>query len=253
MSVNKKSFAVFLVVLGAAIQLISAQEATPPVIQKAGSAEYEISPERFDYLVREDFFTGLGGDRKAFDRAMKLCEDTLGKNPQHAAAMVWHGAGVIFMAGKAFQSKEIAKGIDLWQRGLKEMNDAVALQPDNINILIPRGATLLPASRHGPDPAASKAMLQTGVADYEKVLQQQKPNFQKLSTHAKGELLSGLADGWYRLGDLDKSRAYLRQITRDCAGSAYAVRASDWLETKDSSALQQKSKTMSCIGCHHGP
>src|SRR4051794_18787746 len=48
--------------------------------------------ERFDFLVREDFFAGLAGDREKFQRAMKLCEDTLAKNPKHADAMVWHGS-----------------------------------------------------------------------------------------------------------------------------------------------------------------
>src|SRR5262249_33619143 len=103
-----------------------------------------------------------------------------------------------------------------------------------------------------PDPVAAKELLKTGVADYEKVLQLQKPYFQKLSLHDKGELLSGLADAWYRLGDLDKSRAYWQQITTDCAGSAYAQRSIEWLGTRDGATLQQKSKTLSCIGCHTG-
>ena len=34
--------------------------------------------ERFDNQVRADMFAGLAGDATAMDRAMKLCEETLG-------------------------------------------------------------------------------------------------------------------------------------------------------------------------------
>ena len=39
--------------------------------------------ERFDYVVRNDFFAGLSGNRAALDRAMKKCEETLAANPKH--------------------------------------------------------------------------------------------------------------------------------------------------------------------------
>jgi len=238
------------VALGGVIPCFSAQNTASPPKDTVADAGTETS--RFHDLVRDDFFAGLRGDHEAFERAMKLCQETLGKNPQHAQAMVWHGSGLLFLSGQAFQANDIAKGLDRWQDGLKEMDDAVALEPDNLAVLIPRGASLLAASRYDPDPAAAKELLKTGVADYEKVLQLQKPYFQELSVHDKGELLSGLADGWYRLGDLNKSRAYWQQITKDCARSAYAQRASQWLKTRDDAALQQKSKNLSCIGCHTG-
>ena len=99
--------------------------------------------KRFDFLVREDIFAGLAGDRARFDKAMKLCEETLAKNPKHAEAMVWHGGGVFTRAGWAFQAGDMRKGGELWRKGLDEMNAAVALEPDNIGVLIPRAAVLL--------------------------------------------------------------------------------------------------------------
>jgi pentatricopeptide repeat protein len=44
--------------------------------------------------VRQDFFDGIRGDAAALDRAQKLCEDTLAKDPDHAEALVWHGAAL---------------------------------------------------------------------------------------------------------------------------------------------------------------
>ena len=239
------------VALGAVIPCFSAQNNTSRPKETVADSGMETS--RFHDLVRYDFFAGLGGDREAFDRAMKLCEETLAQNPRHAQAMVWHGSGLLFLSGQAFQRNDMSTGFDLWQRGLKQMSDAVAQQPDDLTVLVPRGATLLSVSKYDPDPASMQEILKTGVADFEKVLQLQQPYFQKLSQHEKGELLSGLADGWCRLGDLHKSRQYLRQVIQDCAGSEYARRASDFLKINDATEFQQKCKSLSCIGCHTAP
>ena len=85
--------------------------------------------ERFDFKVREDFFKGFAGDRAAFDRGMKTCEDILATNPKHAEALVWHGGGVFYQSGQLFAKGDATKGMELYNRGLKEMEDAVALGP----------------------------------------------------------------------------------------------------------------------------
>src|SRR2546430_2267685 len=96
--------------------------------------------ERFDMLVRADFFAGFAGDEARLQKAMALCERTLAENPNHAEALVWHGGGTLFSAGQAFQKGDLALGGQRWERGLKEMSDAVVLQPENVGVLIPRGA-----------------------------------------------------------------------------------------------------------------
>jgi len=200
--------------------------------------------KRFDFLVREDIFAGLAGDRARFDKAMKLCEETLAKNPKHAEAMVWHGGGVFTRASWAFQAGDMRKGGELWRKGLDEMNAAVALEPDNIGVLIPRAAVLLEASKHVPLPAAARELLETAVSDYEKVLRLQQSYFDKLSTHARGELLSALGSGWYRLGDMNKAEHYFKRLAKECAGTLFAEKAQFWLEKKT------LSKNQSCSGCH---
>jgi tetratricopeptide (TPR) repeat protein len=200
--------------------------------------------KRFDFLVREDIFAGLAGDRARFDKAMKLCEETLAKNPKHSEAMVWHGGGVLTRAGWAFQAGDMRKGGELWRKGLDEMNAAVALEPDNIGVLIPRAAVLLEASKHVPVPAAAIELLETAVKDYEKVLRLQQSYFDKLSTHSRCELLSALGSGWHRLGDLNKAEHYFKRLAKEGAGTPYADKAQFWLEKK---TLPQNQ---SCSGCH---
>ncbi|MFL6213226.1 MAG: hypothetical protein ACJ74J_04950 [Blastocatellia bacterium] len=216
--------------------------ATP---QKNESAAERHARERFDFLVRDDFFAGLAGDSVAFERAMKTCAETLARNPRHAEALVWHGGGLIFRAGHLFQAGDVQQGLQTWSRGLKEMDDAIALEPDNVGVLIPRGATLLVVSRFAKPETESRRLLQLAIGDYEKVLHIQTGTFAKLSGHARGELLFGLAEGYQRLGDEAKAGAYFRRLADEAQGSARQQQAKTYLETG-----KLVASTQSCVGCH---
>ena len=194
--------------------------------------------------------TACYGDQVAFDRGMKSCADTLAKKPLYAPALSWQGCGFLYQSGHAFQAGDIQKGMDLWQRGLKEMNAAVDLQPENLQVIIPRGATFLGIAKYDPDRAEGRGLLKTGVADFEKTLQREQAIFATLSVHSRGELLSGLASGYLQLGEREKALPYLNQIIRDLPESAYATRASELLLIADPAALKHKARAMSCIGCH---
>jgi tetratricopeptide (TPR) repeat protein len=201
--------------------------------------------ERFDFAVRGDFFAGFAGDAERFARAMARCDQELAKNPSHPEALVWRGAGLMFQAGQAFQGGDVPTGMDLWQRGLGEMNRAVALAPDDVAVRIPRGATLFEVSRQTP-PAQGAPLLKLALEDYEHTLELQgKANgFAKLSPHAKGELLFGLADGWARAGDAQKARDYFTRLTKEAADSGRTSYAQAWLDGKP------PANPGRCVGCH---
>jgi len=198
---------------------------------------------RFDMEVRADFFAAFSGDMVRFERGMARCEEELAKNPNHAEAMVWHGSGVFFRAGMAFQKGDIQNGMALYQRGLGEMQHAVEIAPDNVGVRIPRGAVLLEASRQMPE-AQAKSLVQIGVTDFEHVLKLQESYFATLSDHAKGELLFGLADGWARLGEKPKAMEYFTRLTKDASGSGRSTYAKAWLDGTP------PASTGRCVGCH---
>jgi len=210
-----------------------------------GAAAVAAGAERFDYLVRADFFAGFGGDRAAFDRAMKTCQDALASNPKHAEAMVWHGSGTFFLSGQAFQKGDFAKGGELWERGLGEMDQAVTLAPEKVGVLIPRGATLITATRSIPGPERMRPLLEKGVADYEKAYRLQQPYFDTLSGHARGELLFGLAEGNSRLGNKDAARLNFERLVAIGPTSGHEPEAKEWLATGNITSRQ-----VSCSGCH---
>src|SRR5690242_4634327 len=202
--------------------------------------------ERFDYVVRADFFAGLAGNRAALDRAMEKCEETLAANPKHAEAMVWHGSGTFYLSGVAAQSGDFVKTAELYKKGLEEMAAAVALAPDNVGVVIPRGATLLIASRNVPGDNG-KELLRMGLADYEHVYQLQSSRFDKLSGHARGELLFGLAEGYERAGDRDQARHWFEKLAAvDDPENGHLSQARAYL------ANGNLSGTVNCVGCHVG-
>jgi tetratricopeptide (TPR) repeat protein len=182
------------------------------------------APERFDDRVRADFFDGLRGDEAAMARAMKLCEDALAKDPKHAEAMVWHGAGIIARSRDAFRTGDKAHGIELYSKGLAEMDNAVTLAPDDVGVRIPRGAVLLAMAPFVPEPEKTK-LLERGISDYERTYELQKDYFPKLTLHAREQLLYGLTDGYANLGKPDKAQTYFEQMKVAAAGSELLPRA----------------------------
>jgi tetratricopeptide (TPR) repeat protein len=205
-----------------------------------------LAQQRFDDLVRGDFFAGVSGNKEALDRGMKKTEEILANEPNHAEAKVWHGSGLMTRSGEAFQKGDFQNGMSLWQQALKEMEQAVQLDPTNVGVLIPRGAVLITASRFTP-PEMGKPILEVGVADFEKVLKLQEAYFSSLGTHPRGELLTGIAEGWSRLGNQDKARQYFERIASELSGSVYEQKARAWLENKP----EVKSPAFfNCSGCH---
>jgi len=210
------------------------------------TAGLAVAQERYDMIVRQDFFAGFAGNEEALQRGMKATEETLAKDPNHAEARVWHGTGVLFSSGLAFQKGDPQNGMKLWQLGLAEMEKAVRLAPDNVGVLIPRGAALITATRFTP-PDFGRPALETGVADFEKVLKLQEPRFSQLGLHPRGELLTGIADGWSRLGNEGKAREYFKRIAVELKGSVYEQKARAWLDNKPEA---KAPAFFNCSGCH---
>jgi tetratricopeptide (TPR) repeat protein len=230
---------VLLVTAGAIAYFIGFLSTSRPAPAQTPAAEV-----RFDIKVREDFFAGLAGDAERLARGMKICETVLASNPKDADALVWHGAGIYFQAGQAFRSGNQAKGMELWTRGMKEMQTAVELAPDDPGTRIPRGATLLAGSRFMPE-AMAQPLLKDALGDYEHIYELQKPYFATIGTHPRGELLFGLAEGYSRFGNAEKAQLYFERIKSDLPNTLYAKRADLWLSTKSLPANQT-----GCVGCH---
>jgi len=210
------------------------------------AAGFLIGQERFDLKVRNYFFAGFAGDQASLATGMKMCEDALAADAKNAEALVWHGSGLFYQAGQAFQKGDQQTGIELYQRSQKELDDAVAIAPDSVGVRIPRGAVLLNGSQ-SMTPQMARPLIEKAVGDYERAYQIQGPDLTKLGTHPRGELMIGLADGYSRLGDQEKAQQWFERIAKEMPGTPYAKSASTWLETKSLAPAQA-----GCLGCHTG-
>lgn len=215
------------------------------------AAKFQKQPERFDFQVRNDFFAGFSGDHDALARGMKTCEEKLKTEPDHAEALVWHGSGLLFQAIDHFSRKDFQTGMALMNRGEAEMDRAVELRPHDVAVRVPRAACLLPYSRHVPNPEQQRAMLGKVIADYEETLRLQKPHFEKLSSHSRGELALGLAEAYLRVGGVEnRAKAFelLKNVKISDANTPYAREADGWL--KAPADAPAKTFTHNCFGCH---
>lgn len=204
--------------------------------------------ERFDHLVRNDFFAGYAGNAEALKRAMAKCEVRLKIDPDHPEALVWHGGGLMFQATQHFAKQDWEKGIEQQQRGLAEMDRAVASRPKDVAILVPRAALLVTYSRFVPNVEQRSAMLARVVGDYEEVYRQQKSHLDKLSSHSRNELIFGLAEAYLRIGgEENRAKAHVL-LKQSLADSDYAKEADAWLKAP----ADAKPTTFAhrCIGCH---
>jgi len=199
--------------------------------------------ERFDLKVRNDFFAGFAGDRNALQRGMRECEAILKTNPNHAQAKVWHGGGLLFESGLSFAQGDRQTGVRLFDMGVKEMDEAVGLEPESLAVRIPRGSAYLAATAAMPE-KIGRPLLERGVQDFEKAYDIQRPYLEKLSNHARGELLMGLADGHRRLGNTERARHFFEQVARMGAASGHQAQAEEYLKT---GTLAGRVR---CSGCH---
>jgi hypothetical protein len=219
------------------VQLVIAVMAQVPT--PAGNAQ------RFDNLVREDFFAGVSGDEARLQKVLDVCDAALARDPRDAQALVWHGSALVVRAGRQFEKGDPANGGATFERGMKEMDDALGLAPDNPGVLIPRAAVLFEATRPMP-PQMARPLLESAVSSYEHVLDIQRAYFSTLSEHAKGELLFGLAEGSARLGRPEKARIYFEQLVKEAPGSGQTVKANEWMRTGSIPSPQRTN----CVGCH---
>lgn len=234
------------------LALITACASTPPARHPAPAptataaalkTETPKPEQRFDFLVRQDFFDGMRGDAAALDRAQKLCEATLAKHPDHAEALVWHGAALAARSSQAFAAGDRGKGIELYTKALAEMDRAVTLAPQSPGVRIPRGAVMLAMAPHVPEPERTK-LAERGVADYETTLAAQTSYFTTLTLHSREQLLYGLTDGYAMLGETDKARATYERMRHEAAGSELLSRAAE------RAAGHEVAGTAPCEQCH---
>ena len=200
--------------------------------------------ERFDYEVREEMFRAFGGNEAALKSAMATIEAKLKEQPDHAEALVWRGAARNWMAGRALQAGDLAGARAMTAEGMADMDRALALEPRNIGVLVPRAAVLLAVARNQRDAARMRELAGQSAANFETALALRQNAFDRLGQHNRGEYLSGLAESWALAGNKETAEGYLRRILAELPDSVYAERATAKLANWDD------RRPLNCQSCH---
>jgi hypothetical protein len=194
--------------------------------------------ERFDMRVRNDFFAGFAGNQKALDRAMKICEEELARNPGNAAALVWR-SGVFLKAERIFKPVTGLRAVNSGGAGWVRWTMPSKWRPMHW-AYASRGARCCSPHRALPNAEMAHPLIE-GVSDFERALEIQE------NRHAgrirAANCRSRLADGCARLGKDEQATAYLSASARLCP-AAPCVSAEKWL------ARRRSPREAGCLGCH---
>ena len=197
--------------------------------------------------VREDTFAGfMDDDMTRFERGVQRAEAYLEENPERADAANWVGATNVYRAVRAFRAGDNAAGEDLLRSAMTAMDQAVSRAPNDVGIRATAGGTLvlfasqLPAEHH-------RAVMEKAREHYAALYRVQSPALAHLPLHIKGELLAGVAETEFRVGDKDRAASVLNTIVKELPGTAYARTAETWLQAPDKVTRESR---LACQSCH---
>ena len=195
--------------------------------------------------MRNDLFAAMEGNPNALKRMLDTSQKALDQNPDHAQALVWHGAATIGSFFMEAQKGNAPAAVPIFQKGAAEMDRAVSLAPDDIEVRIMRSVLYGPASRQFPPPLG-RDMLEKARTDLQHAYDLQQSHLSELGTHPLGELLQALADVNSRQGRTENAEKYYRLMQTMLKDTEYARRAGEWMKTKQPLPEAQTN----CIGCH---
>ena len=89
--------------------------------------------------IQNDFFAAVSGDPAALKRVVDACENLLRENPDHAQALVWHGAILLTGAAQNPNTTTQAAARERFQQGVAEVDRAVELDADDVEVRVIRG------------------------------------------------------------------------------------------------------------------
>jgi len=104
---------------------------------------------------------------------------------------------------------------------------------------------LMQATLHMDGNPETGQLIDTALSDYEHLYEARKSTLDKMDTHARGELLFGLADGNRRAGNEAKAREWFKRVSSEMKGTPYQKRADSYLQTGTLSVEES-----GCQGCH---
>lgn len=197
--------------------------------------------------MRNDLFAALAGKPEGLQRILEASGKILTENPDHAQALLWRGVATLAGFFGEAQKGDAQAAMPAFGKAEADMDRAVSLAPDDLEIRVMRAVMYGPASRTMPQPF-SERLLEKTRADFQHTFDLQQEKLDELGTHPLGELLQGLGDAYSRQGKTLDAEKYYRMIQTRLTATEYARRADEWMKTRQPLPEAQTQ----CVGCHTG-
>lgn len=197
--------------------------------------------------VREDLFAGFVDDDFArYELGEKKVLEYLAETPGRPEAMAWMVGGKLYRASRAFRDGKPAEGDALVREATEWMETAAANAPDNVGVHATLGGSVVQLANKLPEKYYAPLMQRARV-HFAKLYSVQGRALPQLPLHIKGELLAGVAETEFRVGDRARANEALNEIIKEMPDTAYAKSAAAWLEAPEKVTRDTK---LVCQSCH---
>jgi len=200
-------------------------------------------------LVREDIFAGWrADDMERHARGEKNIDELLKRRPEAKADLLaWKGGTTLYRAVLAFETNKNNEFQHYMQKSLDLFAEAHKLAPQSPGVAAVIGGSYTLFADRLPEKNHSAAWSEC-YDNYQVLWNQQGPDVAKMTVHARGELLAGLAQSAQRTGRQKEFGDHLEKILALLPGTPYERVAKRW---KNNPQLAINS-SITCKTCHAG-
>lgn len=199
-----------------------------------------------DVWVREDLFAGyLVNDMERLARGEAKAADVLAANPNDVSAASWGLSAAFYRAILAYEAGGRAEFDGKYRKVIADFEKLHGDHPESVAVLAIYGGMISTLGHRLPTDLQPEANRRAAEL-FLKLEQVQKAFFDKMPVHHRGEVLSGVAQGAARSGQMELARKYLTRIVETLPGTPYAPLARRML---DDPALTRTMK-VACNTCH---
>ena len=222
---------------------VHAQTASKTAADSSSSTRAKVEDHQSSFLedpfiteYRRKFFSVFQGKTAEFEGGMSELDMMLQKNPDDARALVWRGNGLMVRAGLLKLRGKGEEGKRLLQESRKEMDRAVSISPDDVNIIAMRAVTVHMMGMYWKNEDIPAGSWEALIADLEKTRKLiGGERFKQISVHARGEILTELANGYKRVGKMKQANTLWRETLLLAPDSRYSRMAEKALAEPDKS------------------
>ncbi len=196
---------------------------------------------------REDIFAGpLRNDLNQMNVGMNKLEEILKENPKDPDAMALKAMGLTHLAVRAHEDDDAEGFRTQYGQALRLLDEALTIDPRGIGVNAVYGGTMLLNQGRLPSQHRQRA-LEAARDAYNVLYEEQGAQLENMPLHHQGEVLAGVAESEFRLGNRERADVFMKRIVQTMSGTAYARRAETWLSDPDAVNLRSK---LVCQSCH---